>query len=128
MNLIGFKKGTTGSSYTQLYASFLLSGLIHACGDAMVGKKYFGSTFLFFPLQAVVITFEDIVIAVFRDSGYKHGGPLTRLVGYIWVFMWFYYSTPLFIDWSLKAGMNKGGSLPFSVLQLLYTNTVNIFT
>lgn len=119
MNSLGFKKGSSGSSYTQLYTSFICSGLIHACGDAMVGKEFFGSTFLFFPLQAVIITVEDVVMALFKRLGVNKQTPLIRIIGYLWVFFWFYYSTPLFLDWGLKAGMNSGGMLPFSIIQTI---------
>ncbi|THH16561.1 hypothetical protein EW146_g4108 [Bondarzewia mesenterica] len=119
VRLFGFKKGTTGSSYTQLYVAFIVSGLMHCAGDAMVGWKYFGSSMPFFILQALAITAEGGVIAFYRKSGVQLSPTLARLIGYAWVFVWFSFSCPIYIDWSLKAGVGRSKLLPISLVRYL---------
>ncbi|TFK59222.1 hypothetical protein BDN72DRAFT_781035, partial [Pluteus cervinus] len=86
--LLGFKPGTLGSSYTQLYVAFALSAAIHSLGDRMVGLEYLGCSGRFFMSQAIAITFEDMVIAAVRRQGVKVPGMVAHLVGYVWVFVW----------------------------------------
>ncbi|TFK62057.1 hypothetical protein BDN72DRAFT_827867 [Pluteus cervinus] len=100
--LLGFKPGTSGSSYIQLYVAFALSAVIHSVGDRMVGLEYTGCSAPFFMSQAIAITFEDMVIAVVRRRGVKIPPTVAHLVGYIWVFVWFSVSLPWFLDWFLR--------------------------
>ena len=58
----------------------------------------------FFLLQAVVITFEDAVIASAARVGLKNRN-LYRIIGYIWVYAWFVVSVPMWVD-----SMNVGGA------------------
>jgi len=81
---LGFEPGSTLSSFTQLYAAFIVSGLIHTLGDAMVGVQYFGSSMPFFVAQAVAITVEDAIIRLARRAGIVKSTSLTRTFGYIY--------------------------------------------
>jgi hypothetical protein len=56
----------------------------------------------FFFLQAVAITFEDAVIGLAARAGLKNGNLSTRIIGYIWVYSWFVFSIPIWVD-SLNA-------------------------
>lgn len=98
--------GTWFSFHVQLFIGFTLSGLAHVPGDAMVHPKWTGSSFWFFPVQAVAITAEDFVIARGRGLGIRDTR-WTRLVGYLWTAGWLTYSVPWFIDWAVKAGLAR---------------------
>lgn len=78
---LGFKPGSNSSSYTQLYAGFILSGVLHVMGDAMMGMQFFGLSFPFFLAQAFAVTFEDAVIALARRAGISGPTFLTRFIG-----------------------------------------------
>ncbi|KAA1478061.1 hypothetical protein DENSPDRAFT_829531 [Dentipellis sp. KUC8613] len=113
-NKLGFQRGTTGSSYTQLYVSFFLSGVLHMGGDYMVDPALLGSSFPFFIYQAVAITAEDAVVGLGKRMGVRESHA-TRLLGYVWTFTWFSWSTAGYIDWSIGAGTGVAEALPFSV-------------
>ncbi|KAM5531371.1 hypothetical protein V8D89_014964 [Ganoderma adspersum] len=125
---LGFKKGSSGSAYAQLYTAFLVSGLFHSFGDVSLGVPM-GTSMPFFLSQAVVITFEDAVIAMARrlevgSAASKEGkegkeGPpprWVRVLGYAWVSVWFSYSMREYVSWSLPAGVGSS-YVPFSILQ-----------
>ncbi|OBZ71261.1 hypothetical protein A0H81_08450 [Grifola frondosa] len=110
--------GTWQSSYTQLYVGFIVSGIMHSCGgDLMVGKEFLGASFPFFIAQAMAITCEDIAIGAMRRMGIK--GPATVIFGYVWVFVWFSISGPLYINWAVRAGLGQSELLPFSLVRAL---------
>jgi len=109
--ILKFPRGTNRSSYTRLYVGYFLSGLFHCLGDFMVEKRIVYRSIKFFPLQAVVITFEDSVIYIgkrlLRQGGIElklgkadesWGGTAVRVVGYCWVTIWACLSFPIFID------------------------------
>ncbi|TFK46787.1 hypothetical protein OE88DRAFT_861116 [Heliocybe sulcata] len=118
---LGFEKGTKRSSYTQLYAGFIVSALVHMGGDCMVGRQYVGSTFPFFIMQAVVITVEDVVIGLGKRTCVRC--PL--VVGYVWVFVWFMLSRAWYIQWAVDAGLGKEQPFKFSVMQVLLNYSDN---
>lgn len=75
--VFGFPTGSKASSYTQLYLAFFLSGLVHV-------EAFDPGAIRFFMSQAVVITFEDIIIAVAKMNGFNNSKGV-RFLGYIWV-------------------------------------------
>ncbi|CAA7262054.1 unnamed protein product [Cyclocybe aegerita] len=79
--ILGFPKGTSRSSYTQLYIAFFISGLFHALADFTVTHdiKPFIDNMICFLTQAVAITFEDAIIAIFKRFG-VHRVP--RVIGW----------------------------------------------
>jgi hypothetical protein len=83
----------------------------------MVGMQHFGSSFAFFPAQAVAITTEDALIGLARRAGITECTSLTRAVGYIWVSLWFSFSMPLFLDWQIGAGLRLSTPLPVSPMR-----------
>ena len=106
-----FPRGTNGSSYTQLYVAFFLSGLIHFGGDFILEKRMVYRSFNFFILQAVIITFEDFVIYISKWSLRQGGielkvgkpdeslaGMVVRVVGYCWVTLCFCLTLPVWMD------------------------------
>ena len=105
-----FPRGTNRSSYTQLYAAFLLSALFHFAGDLMIfrGRTVYYA-FKFFLLQAIVITFEGFVIYIAKcflgqrgvelltpgKPDESWGGAVVRVAGYCWVTIWFCLTLPM---------------------------------
>ncbi|KIM38973.1 hypothetical protein M413DRAFT_447332 [Hebeloma cylindrosporum] len=110
-------KGTF-TTYFKLFTSFLISGLMHASGDYILHQNFSqGTSVQFFLLQAVGITFEDAVIALASRLGYKQSR-IFKLIGFIWVFAWFTFCMPLWLDPQVHAG-TIGGMDRVSVVQLL---------
>ena len=117
---LGAQPSSSLSSYTQLYTAFILSGLIHCLGDAMVRTDYFGASFLFFFIQAVAITVEDAIIAAAGKAGSSASpSPVMRAIGYAWVWCWFAYSVPLMVDLQVAAGLAKSEMLPVSPIRFV---------
>lgn len=114
---LGFQPGSSGSSYTQLYIGFIVSGIMHCGGDLMVGKQYVGLSLPFFLSQAVAITLEDAVLAISQRSGIPISDTLARLVGYSWVVFWFNLCLPWYFRWSVDAGIIQPTILPFSPIR-----------
>jgi len=85
---LGFRPGTLGSSYTQLYVTFFLSGLIHTGGDIAFSSHSAASpsfySMPFFLSQAFIITLEEMLIWVGRRLGLRYS-VWTRVLGYVWV-------------------------------------------
>ncbi|KIJ59888.1 hypothetical protein HYDPIDRAFT_117987 [Hydnomerulius pinastri MD-312] len=104
---LGFRPGSQGSSYTQLYVGFILSAFIHTLGDLMISPSLLGTSYWFFISQAIAITVEDGVIAVARRAGVKESA-LTRAVGYAWVCWWFAYSLPRPFDTMIGYALSSG--------------------
>lgn len=115
---LGFQPGSQMSSYTQLYVAFIVSGLAHSAGDAMVGPQYTGLSFSFFLLQAVAITAEDCVIGLARRAGMDtQVSTMTRVFGYVWVTVWFMISMPLLLNFQIAIGMGTSEILPISLIR-----------
>ncbi|KAA1478062.1 hypothetical protein DENSPDRAFT_875553 [Dentipellis sp. KUC8613] len=110
----GFKSGTLGSSYTQLYVVFILSGIMHLGGDFMMYPSALDVSFTYFILQAIAITAEDAIVGLGKRVGIKESG-VTHALGYISTFVWLSWSTTAYIDGALKAGTGRTEALPFSL-------------
>ncbi|KAF8876315.1 membrane bound O-acyl transferase family-domain-containing protein [Infundibulicybe gibba] len=78
--VLQFPKGSVGSSYTQLYVSFCLSGLIHAAGDWKMAHNAESAKLnvQYFTLQAVAITLEDAFFGLAKRWGFPRA---SRLIG-----------------------------------------------
>lgn len=101
------------SSYTQLYIAFLLSGLVHIPPSN-------GGALQFFLMQAVAITFEDGVISLAARAGLKHSNRWLRRLGYLWVYCWFVYSLPPWVDFLMSLGLFEHGGMKLSFILGLY--------
>lgn len=108
VSALGLRKGSFASRYTKLYASFAISALIHLWLCFCAAPDEMGH-FSFFMSQAVVITLEDFVRFVWRETGgRKQSDPITRfekLVGYVWTFVWFTYSSREMMQAFVERGM-----------------------
>ena len=122
-----FPRGTNRSSYTQLYAAFLLSALIHSCGDFVLTKGLAYPSLKFFPLQAVAITFEDFFIYIVKGllrrggielkqgkAGESWAGAVVKVIGYCWVIVWFCLVLPVWVDELNVAGFGSFDRGPIS--------------
>ena len=114
-------KGTF-KTYFKLFGSFAISGLIHYGGDYMLFQNWSGTSMRFFVLQAVAITFEDMVIALAARFGHTQQNTVSRFIGYIWVFAWFTYSLPMWLDPIVHAGTMDDGINVSLILGLWYGN------
>ncbi|KAF5318698.1 hypothetical protein D9619_011004 [Psilocybe cf. subviscida] len=93
------------TTYFKLYVSFLVSGIIHGGGDYIFHQNWStGRSIKFFLLQAMAITCEDAVIDMAKRLGYTTITPLSRFIGYFWVFVWFSFSVSFWLEPDLHAG------------------------
>jgi len=107
--------GGTLSSCITLLLSFFISGVIHACGDLMVFRDFVtGGSFVFFMLQPLGIAIETVVIVVFRRIGVQIHWRILRVVGFVWVLLWFSYTVPILLEPLLRVGFFESG-LSFSL-------------
>jgi len=110
-NKLKLPPGSNQSSYTQLYVAFFLSGILHFSGDFVLEKRMVYRSFKFFLLQAVAITFEDLVIYIAKrllrrgEVELKPGRvdeswaeTAVRVMGYCWVTLWFCLTLPVWVD------------------------------
>ena len=111
--VLGIAKGTRPN--VQLNIAFLISGTFHALASSALpaprglapSEKYVG-TLIFFWSQPAAIILESYVMDLCKHLGWRgQGGPLTRLLGYLWVATWFYMVLPFGADVFLKTGMGN---------------------
>ena len=87
----------------------------------MLEKRMVYYSFKFFLLQAVAITFEDLVVYVMKRLLCRGGIELkpgradesriemvVRIFGYFWVIMWFCLTLPIWLDEPNAIGFGKG--------------------
>ncbi|KAF7292281.1 MBOAT-2 domain-containing protein [Mycena kentingensis (nom. inval.)] len=99
--LLRLRRGSVASAYTQLYAAFLISGLMHYLPEHMALRHWGGGGMRLFALQAVGITLEDMLGRCF---GVK-GGRAWRWLGYGGLWAWFALTAPPWLDPLLRAGV-----------------------
>ena len=79
-----------------------------------------GTSIRFFLLQAAGITLEDAVIALGSRLGYKESKAF-KLIGFAWVFAWFAFSMPMFLDPQVQGGhLLREGKGPIRLLKSFY--------
>ena len=94
----------------KLFIAFFVSGLIHHSAEYILYQKWTGHSLEFFLLQAVAITFEDIIISLATRAGLSSKpNRLYKFIGFVWVFAWFTYSLPLLLDNVIHAGIMDNG-------------------
>ncbi|KAF8876318.1 membrane bound O-acyl transferase family-domain-containing protein [Infundibulicybe gibba] len=116
--VLRFPPGSVGSSYTQLYVSFCLSGLIHIAGDWKMAHNTESAKqiFQYFILQAVAITFEDAFFGLAKRWGFPRA---SRLIGKVWFVAWMVWSGPMWMEPMLRGGC-AGYKPPVSVVERVY--------
>ncbi|KAL8648013.1 MAG: hypothetical protein Q9210_005225 [Variospora velana] len=120
VDLLGIKRGTNLSSYTQLWFAFALSGCMHASSmlglpcplNITVAERTLGMI-KFFLWQALAITSEDLVQWMCRSS-FGGLGPrwLRTGVGWAWVVGSCWYSMSLAGDVMLRMRLGEETFLP----------------
>ncbi|KAL1666370.1 membrane bound O-acyl transferase family-domain-containing protein [Schizophyllum commune] len=108
----GATPGTKASSYIQLYAGFVVSGLLHEIGDRQLDRNP-GKSMRFFILQALWITFEDGIIGLGKRLGVQESSA-TRTIGRLSTFIWFAATTPPEL---IEVMLNGGKSAPSTYLR-----------
>ena len=105
----------------NLILVFLISGIEHSLSDVAQGIPWQQSGAIrFFGTQAVGIIFEDAVIRAFVIRRFRPlTGTLSRFVGYLWVLIFLFWSTPVWIYPSLyrNTGEAKDMIVPFSAVR-----------
>ena len=114
---LGCSPNSMTALLVQLFVGFMVSGLMHSAGDAMVGIQHLWASLPFFLAQPVAITLETAVIGIARQAGYTRSNIWIRLVGYAWVFLWFSISVPWLINWAVSAGLGHCEILPISPIR-----------
>jgi hypothetical protein len=106
------QKGTFASKYVQLFGGFLVSAAMHAFGAmAYHGELRTCGEFSFFMAQALAIMVEDHVIALGHSLGLRNH-PVWRLLGFMWVVVWFGSNTAWFSNllaegiWNHQRGLD----------------------
>ncbi|KAI0897392.1 membrane bound O-acyl transferase family-domain-containing protein [Annulohypoxylon nitens] len=111
--LIGFRKGTFGSRYLQLYSTFFISFCIHWFQSFNVSRHDNGE-FSFFMLQPVIISVEDFLQWVWRKSvdpkQKKDLAWIETLVGYVWTIAAFTFTMRYVMRGWTSIGLIGGGS------------------
>ena len=111
---VSVRSSTSGFERTypqNLCTVFLISGLVHIGGEYMMLGRLGLGAFRFFLLQGLAISIETIVSNVLSLSGSSPRKAAlstlklrTRIVGYVWVLLWFWWSLPLMVDPGIPAG------------------------
>ncbi|KAL2834696.1 membrane bound O-acyl transferase family-domain-containing protein [Aspergillus pseudoustus] len=114
--------------YLNIGLAFFLSGVVHEFATATIGMPYSeAGSLTFFSLFVVGIMIEDGVQAVY--SWMSNGGPpqptplWIKIIGYIWVILWFTLTTPGFTYDLIHTFANSPKLLPHRVTESLGTAT-----
>ncbi|KAI9699100.1 MAG: hypothetical protein M1836_003289 [Candelina mexicana] len=128
VRLLRIRRGTSLSSYIQLYISFAISGVFHGLmtynmpgSTTLSFEDGFLLAFKFFILQAMGIHLEDIFFGICDRVGFYFGKAsfslqeykfLRRILGYAWVISWFWFSLGWGGDAYLKSGILGVNDVP----------------
>jgi len=107
LHLPPYSKST---KFIKLYFAFLISGLLHYGGDALLLQDSTKTGAIqFFLLQATAITLETMVFALARKAGLPGSAHCIyiRLLGYLWVVVWLAFSMPVWIDPLYRYGFTE---------------------
>jgi len=94
----------------KLFIAFLVSGLIHDAAEYVLYQKWAGHSTKFFLLQAVAIIFEGAIITLATKAGLSSKpNSFVKFIGFVWVFTWFTYCLPLWLDEVIHEGTMDDG-------------------
>ncbi|KAF2017199.1 hypothetical protein BU24DRAFT_490412 [Aaosphaeria arxii CBS 175.79] len=102
-----FRKGSFASKYFQLFAGFFVSACVHGGSAILCNRDFWADDYCFavFMAQAVAILIEDHVIDIARSSLGLKDSAMWRVLGYVYVFVWFGVSLIPWINATLTNGM-----------------------
>ncbi|RHZ57400.1 acetyltransferase pyr8 [Aspergillus thermomutatus] len=109
--------------YTNIFFTFLTSGVLHLACDAILGVPPSASGAMkFFCSFPLAIMIEDGVQEVWRQAtGQSQGGnrvPLwQRLVGFLWVGIWMCVTSPWYLYPAARQQPDKNWMVPVSVVE-----------
>lgn len=93
--ILRIPRGTIAARYTNIFAVFLLSGILHLYNDQGSGVPVADSGAIrFFCSNALGIMFEDGIQALFKKIWPSMSLSLKKLVGYAWVSIFLIWTTP----------------------------------
>lgn len=93
--VLHLQSGTSLAWHVQLYVAFALSGLLHLAGEYRALNNWkTGGAMRFFVLQALAITFEEMVIKLASRTGFNKTTRASKLIGYVWVLGWMIWTVP----------------------------------
>ncbi|TBU46199.1 membrane bound O-acyl transferase family-domain-containing protein [Dichomitus squalens] len=107
-------RGTFLSSQVQVHVAFAVSGLLHSFGDLANARATRAGSFIYFFLNGLAITFEDVVIRLAKSFGFTGLTTSTRWLGYAWVVLWVSLSIPVYVDWMNETGVWGKDTVPYS--------------
>lgn len=112
-NVLNLERGTIAFVIAQTTAAFFVSAVTHVGGDYAIHRSFgkSGPTFQFFLLQPAAILIEEIAIRAARWIPLSTLVPIQapemmmwRVVGYLWVVLWFTWCAPPWLDAISVAG------------------------
>ncbi|KAL7787168.1 membrane bound O-acyl transferase family domain-containing protein [Trichoderma ceciliae] len=117
-SLLGLRKGGIAGRYIFILLTFTVSGLFHLYGEEYPdGIRWNQSgTMRFYCIQAAGILFEDAVQGISKRLLKLKFSRWTRAIGYIWVFLWFFWTSPAYFYPLQQNVTEKKPILPFSVI------------
>lgn len=118
--ILRLPRGSFIARYTKIFITFSLSGLLHAIAELGGGLALQDSgTLRFFCTQVLGIMIEDSVQVAYRSlcnrSVPHRSAPWMKVIGYAWVLMFFFWSTPAWLYPNAAKGAAQG-FLPFRVM------------
>ncbi|KIK56842.1 hypothetical protein GYMLUDRAFT_229841 [Collybiopsis luxurians FD-317 M1] len=123
---LNLQSGSLSNAFIQIYIAFLVSAIVHSFGDFRTNDRL-GKSFLFFTLQPIAITLEEVVQMQWRTSRYNGNGHEAatwslgwRTVGYAWVLVWFIITAPLHNTEDQRTRSSNNSS--FSLIHWLVEN------
>ena len=127
-DVLHISQHTLVARYSKIFATFLISGLLHLSTDLVMGIAWDESgSIRFFYTQAFGILLEDGVQALYRrvgpeDQRSSQGRKLVTMICYIWLCCFLTWSTPAWAYPAMRRnqGAAKDAVLPVSVMKLLF--------
>lgn len=125
VDFLSIPRGSTLSSYLQIWLAFTASGIMHAQsmlllphpGNITLSERTLG-VLLFFVWQAVAITVEDslqYICRLYAPAIAADHPRITRTLGYLWVILSFWVSLPWAADVMMRLRLTERSFLGFSV-------------
>ncbi|KAL2070386.1 hypothetical protein VTL71DRAFT_13412 [Oculimacula yallundae] len=116
-----FHRHSPPNTYSQIFVTFFISGVVHAIGDWSNGLEWAHSGAIkFFYFQAAGIVVEDAVQLIYRViTGRDLKSPprlWTRMLGYVWVaFFLLFWTTPgwMYPTARMNLGTQDGKFIPY---------------
>ncbi|KAI0768181.1 membrane bound O-acyl transferase family-domain-containing protein [Trametes elegans] len=113
-DMLGVPRGTWLNALIRINVAFALSGIAHSIGDLMLGNAHFGRSWPFFAVNGIAVTIESLVFSLSKRAGIKGDSRTLRWLGYVYVYLWFTYSGPLYQQWMFENECSSKAVIPYS--------------